>query len=45
MHLFCPANDGSNRTALKTCLKYSTETQKKCRLTNELEEGNVAQQQ
>ena len=26
MNLSCPANDGSNRTAYKTCLKFSIET-------------------
>ena len=28
VHLSCPVNDGKNRTALKTCLKFSIGTQK-----------------
>ena len=27
VHLSCSANDGSNKTVYKTCLKYSKETQ------------------
>ena len=29
MNLSCPVDDGSNRTAYKTCLKFLIETQKK----------------
>ena len=44
MNLSCPVNDGSNRTAYKTCLKFWIETQKS-RLAKEGVLGNIAEGQ
>ena len=44
MNLSYPVNDGSNRTAYKTCLKFWIETQKS-RLAKEGVLGNIAEGQ
>ena len=44
MNLSCPVNDGSNRAAYKTCLKFWIETQKS-RLAKEGVLGNIAEGQ
>ena len=44
MNLSCPVNDGSNRTAYKTCLKFWIETQKS-RLAKEGAVENIAEGQ
>ena len=44
MNLSYPFNDGSNRTAYKTCLKFWIETQKS-RLAKEGVLGNIAEGQ
>ena len=44
MNLSCPVNDGSNRTAYKTCLKFWVETQKS-RLAKEGVVANLAEGQ
>ena len=44
MNLSCPVNDGSNRKAYKTCLKFWIETEK-CRLAKEGVVANIAEGQ
>ena len=44
MNLSCPVNDGSNRTAYKTCLKFWIETQKR-KLAKESVVANIAEGQ
>ena len=44
MNLSCPVNDGSNRTAYKTCLKFWIETQKS-RLAKQGVVANIAEGQ
>ena len=45
MHLSCPVNDGRNRTAFKTCLKYSMQKEKKCKLAKKGAVANIAEGQ
>ena len=45
VHVSFPVNDDSNRTAYKTCLKFSMKTHKKRRLAKEGVVANIVEGQ